>query len=685
MPEYAGIFTGGTTYLQPAKLIRVCLTGTLCVPMSFTPQADIPQHPPSAQPALPSGFNRGESVEELEERFNISQWPAYRADLFRQLAGVVPDDELEKYALVMSNTTQPSVAIFGGHVDTIVEDWRLGPFLETLAATLLKYEVMQINGGARTGPMGLFLRAYSSGFPEGTDPGKIHTVRAPLRFITEDITQPGYECVDDDSAYVTLHPVDINLRTEIFGAIGDPRGLIYNVGSSETNEEHGRHHILKKLGGMINGPYQRSRKFPLMFFINPHKANEYMGFYDRELDEWKMKLSIDPSVQHALSSVVVVSEYSITAPFNPELNKTLKEFGLIGWGYSKEYTAEVICDLMELCDARTSGKEPIRPEGIPYSVFSWGAVETAPLTARKVHSSLSIVPEFTIGEIAQRTIAHLFTSSRYKDYMPVGAAAIIKNPSGKARVSFGANSQRSDGLNICSEPVALTALGDGDSLAAIFIAFPGGSSSEPVAPCGSCREEILNAARGNRDLPVYLLKRNGKSEAFYTVTLGELLPSPQEMGEKVVVDSIEDTCTLEALKMVSKGHDNLCLVDFGDGVFSARVRKDQVQAAYTRIEQEIMRGNQSARRKSENIHFPKAVVTKENLLTGGLRHCLVDSAILLGWDIDVYTVSKAGIYRTCASKLLPGMSGVRNPDNAHPGLREGALAHTRAKMLEFQL
>jgi cytidine deaminase len=117
----------------------------------------------------------------------------------------------------------------------------------------------------------------------------------------------------------------------------------------------------------------------------------------------------------------------------------------------------------------------------------------------------------------------------------VGAA--LRTISGK--IYTAANLENaSSGLSICAEASALTlanAAGDFDveAIAVVGLAFkdPVGAS-RVVAPCGSCRQLIAEAAQlTNRDVRV--LCCNGELSGIVAASISELLPEafgPQNLG-----------------------------------------------------------------------------------------------------------------------------------------------------------
>ncbi len=84
----------------------------------------------------------------------------------------------------------------------------------------------------------------------------------------------------------------------------------------------------------------------------------------------------------------------------------------------------------------------------------------------------------------------------------VGAAVLLTDHS----VVTGANVENASyGLSLCAETVALAKVANEGRLAdVVAIAVTGGSGSDPVRPCGRCRQVINEAAQlGGRDIVIH--------------------------------------------------------------------------------------------------------------------------------------------------------------------------------------
>jgi len=119
----------------------------------------------------------------------------------------------------------------------------------------------------------------------------------------------------------------------------------------------------------------------------------------------------------------------------------------------------------------------------------------------------------------------------------VGAALLMTDGS----IVTGCNFENASyGLSLCAETVALaTANAQGRLADVVAVGVIGGlmvdgvvTGSEPVGPCGRCRQVINEAAQiGGRDILVHCAGAQG--DAIATYTLSELLPhafGPADLG-----------------------------------------------------------------------------------------------------------------------------------------------------------
>ena len=139
--------------------------------------------------------------------------------------------------------------------------------------------------------------------------------------------------------------------------------------------------------------------------------------------------------------------------------------------------------------------------------------------------------------IAAARTAALHAHAPYSRFA-VGAALLLTDGS----VVTGANVENASyGLSLCAETVAVaTASAQGRLADIAAIAVIGGAmdaqgratGTEPVSPCGRCRQVLNEAAQwSGRDLPVHCGAAQG--DAVTTWTLSELLPAafgPADLG-----------------------------------------------------------------------------------------------------------------------------------------------------------
>lgn len=134
-------------------------------------------------------------------------------------------------------------------------------------------------------------------------------------------------------------------------------------------------------------------------------------------------------------------------------------------------------------------------------------------------------------------VAAAFAAARqayapYSDY-PVGAALLFDD----GAVISGCNVENASyGLALCAETVAVAkALGDGRRGGLVAVAVVGlKAASEPITPCGRCRQ-VLNeiAALGGTDPLVLCVAGKGEGDNVRRVSLSTLLPNafgPSHLG-----------------------------------------------------------------------------------------------------------------------------------------------------------
>lgn len=92
----------------------------------------------------------------------------------------------------------------------------------------------------------------------------------------------------------------------------------------------------------------------------------------------------------------------------------------------------------------------------------------------------------------------------------VGAAILLND----GRIVTGANFENASyGLSLCAETVALAKVANDGLLAAVVeIAVSGGTGSDPVRPCGRCRQVLNEAAQiGGHDIVVHCSSGDGST------------------------------------------------------------------------------------------------------------------------------------------------------------------------------
>ena len=103
----------------------------------------------------------------------------------------------------------------------------------------------------------------------------------------------------------------------------------------------------------------------------------------------------------------------------------------------------------------------------------------------------------------------------------VGAAILLTD----GRVVTGANFENASyGLSLCAETVAMAKIANDGLLAEVVeVVVIGGSGSDPVRPCGRCRQILNEAAQiGGRDIIVHC--SSGDGTAIERHLLSALLP-----------------------------------------------------------------------------------------------------------------------------------------------------------------
>ncbi len=103
----------------------------------------------------------------------------------------------------------------------------------------------------------------------------------------------------------------------------------------------------------------------------------------------------------------------------------------------------------------------------------------------------------------------------------VGAAIVLLD----GRVVTGANFENASyGLSLCAETVALAKVAnDGDLANVVELAVIGGTGTDPVRPCGRCRQILNEAAQsGGRDIVIHCSSGDGATVERHL--LSALLP-----------------------------------------------------------------------------------------------------------------------------------------------------------------
>lgn len=102
----------------------------------------------------------------------------------------------------------------------------------------------------------------------------------------------------------------------------------------------------------------------------------------------------------------------------------------------------------------------------------------------------------------------------------VGAAILAAN----GQVYTGCNVENASfGLTICAERNACTTMAADGQRSILAVAIYGGGQAGDAAPCGACRQFLLEFVRDLKATPVYLV---GQSGDILTTTMAELCPYP---------------------------------------------------------------------------------------------------------------------------------------------------------------
>ncbi len=110
-------------------------------------------------------------------------------------------------------------------------------------------------------------------------------------------------------------------------------------------------------------------------------------------------------------------------------------------------------------------------------------------------------------DAARQAAAHAYAP--YSKFH-VGAAILLND----GRIVTGANFENASyGLSLCAETVALAKVANDGLLAAVVeIAVSGGTGSDPVRPCGRCRQVLNEAAQiGGHDIVVHCSSGDGST------------------------------------------------------------------------------------------------------------------------------------------------------------------------------
>jgi cytidine deaminase len=144
----------------------------------------------------------------------------------------------------------------------------------------------------------------------------------------------------------------------------------------------------------------------------------------------------------------------------------------------------------------------------------------------KTYSKLSDVQKLLVKKAEEAA------SNSYSPYsmFPVGAALLCEDGS----IITGSNYENASyGATICAERVAISrANAEGmRSFRSMAIIAKGGKSSNPITPCGICRQILYEAGRySNRDIEVIM--SNEKKDRILVINISKLLPfafSPKDI------------------------------------------------------------------------------------------------------------------------------------------------------------
>jgi cytidine deaminase len=151
-----------------------------------------------------------------------------------------------------------------------------------------------------------------------------------------------------------------------------------------------------------------------------------------------------------------------------------------------------------------------------------------------------LMPQFsTLSEADQELImdARDACRSAYAPYSGFAVGSAVRTKSGA--IFIGANLENAAyGVGMCAEVAAITAANSAgdyqiESIAVIGFKFEGAAeSSQVVAPCGRCRQLILEASQNSGD-DVKVFSCSGDLTLIHQSTISELLPDgfgPKSMG-----------------------------------------------------------------------------------------------------------------------------------------------------------
>jgi cytidine deaminase len=130
---------------------------------------------------------------------------------------------------------------------------------------------------------------------------------------------------------------------------------------------------------------------------------------------------------------------------------------------------------------------------------------------------MSMTPETLIAAASEAATRAYAPYSNFN----VGAAVLLTD----GRVVTGANVENASyGLSLCAETVAMAKIANDGLLGDVAaVAVIGGTGSNPVRPCGRCRQVLNEAAQiGGRDIIIHC--SSGDGTAIEQHMLSALLP-----------------------------------------------------------------------------------------------------------------------------------------------------------------